>query len=164
MLAAVGGALLGGVSLLNSTTLLRSRDHLEWKRVARAEDMEYRQELDVRWLIEDARFCLVSKSEQVKAVGEISALMALFSISALCEIHIYLHVHNTVLLIFGFLASLSVGYFFYVLMVNTVIFKVHPYFSVDLSLCYVFPVYYVHSRGTVQIFKRIIDRRKIQRI
>jgi hypothetical protein len=109
MLATMGGVLLGGVGLLNSTTIVRSRDHFDWKRAERIKDIEHRKHLDVRWLIEDARFCLVSKSEQVKAVGEISALMALFSISALCEIHIYLHINETVLIIFGFLASLSVS-------------------------------------------------------
>lgn len=50
--------------------------NLEWKRQLRENDMEYRKIINERRIVDDARRKVDEKTEQLKAIAEISTIIA----------------------------------------------------------------------------------------
>lgn len=85
---------------------------MAWKVQVRREDMQYRALLNTRRDIDDDRRTVDEKVEQLKALAEISMIIAGFTISSLCEIPISENVNATSLTLFGFFTSSTVSLVF----------------------------------------------------
>eukprot|EP00602_Paraphysomonas_sp_CaronLab_P008434 CAMPEP_0185027958 /NCGR_PEP_ID=MMETSP1103-20130426/13340_1 /TAXON_ID=36769 /ORGANISM="Paraphysomonas bandaiensis, Strain Caron Lab Isolate" /LENGTH=245 /DNA_ID=CAMNT_0027562171 /DNA_START=121 /DNA_END=858 /DNA_ORIENTATION=+ len=78
---------------------------MAWRHQLRADDMQYRALVNERRCIDDARRTIDEKSEQLKAIAEISTIIAGFTISSLCEIQISEEVAEFALVLFGTITS-----------------------------------------------------------
>lgn len=91
------------------SSMSKSLPNMAWKIQTREEDLNYREELHQRRKIEDARRSVDEKMEQLKALAEISMIIAGFTISALCEISVPDSVDPTTLSLFGFFTSSTIA-------------------------------------------------------
>jgi hypothetical protein len=90
--------------------LMSNMPNMAWKVQVRSEDMKYRELLNTRRAIDDERRAVDEKVEQLKALAEISMIIAGFTISALCEIYISETVNTTSLSLFGIFTSSTVSF------------------------------------------------------
>jgi hypothetical protein len=99
--------------------MLQTVEALRERRV-RDEDLKQRQYVNQRMLIDDARRLVDKKSEQLKSIAEIAALIGGFAMVVLVETFIDQEVHNQILLFFfGTFTALVVCLMFLCLIIST---------------------------------------------